>query len=81
MEKRKSKCGGYGMFTGIYWVIGLGLLLGFLLGIPLKASGDWEHSQLAALLATGIALAYIVLSLIDWIVAVRSPSPTNPLPV
>ena len=48
MEKRKAKCGGYGMFTGIYWVIGLGILLGALLGIPFKPADEWALSQLAA---------------------------------
>jgi hypothetical protein len=79
MEKCKSKCCCYGMFTGIYWVVGLGIVLGALLGIPFKANGGWELSQLAALLATGIALAYIVLSAIDWLMQVRALS-KNPLP-
>ena len=30
MEKRKVKCGGYGMFTGIYGIVGLGILFGIL---------------------------------------------------
>ena len=79
MEKCKSKCCCYGMFTGIYWVVGLGIVLGALLGVVFKAGGDWEQSQLAALLATGIALAYIVLSVIDWLAQVRALS-KNPLP-
>lgn len=79
MEKGKSKCGCYGMFTGIYWVIGLGVVLGALLGLPLKANGDWELSQYAALLATGIALAYIVLSVIDWVAQTLALA-KNPLP-
>ena len=32
MEKNKAKCCGYGMFTGICWVVGLGIVLGVLLG-------------------------------------------------
>jgi hypothetical protein len=79
MEKRNSKCSGYGMFTGIYWVIGLGVVLGVLLGIPFKAGADWERSQLAALLASGIGLAYILLSLVDWVVQLRALK-ANPLP-
>ena len=79
MEKRNSKCSGYGMFTGIYWVIGLGVVLGVLLGIPFKAGADWERSQLAALLASGIGLAYILLSLVDWAVQLRALK-ANPLP-
>lgn len=79
MEKCKSKCGCYGMFTGIYGVVGLGILLGVLLGVLFKANGGWEKSQLAALLATGIALSYIVLSAIDWLVQVRALA-KNPLP-
>ena len=79
MEKCKSKCGCYGMFTSIYWVIGLGILLGALLGIQFKANDGWELSQLAALLATGIAAAYIVLSVIDWLVQALALA-KNPLP-
>lgn len=79
MEKSKAKCGGYGMFTSICWVIGLGILLGVALGVPFKANGNWERSQLAALLATGIALAYILLSALDWFVQWRALA-ANPLP-
>lgn len=79
MEKCKSKCGCYGMFTGIYWVIGLGILLGALLGVPFKANGEWELSQFAALLATGIAIAYVVLAALDWFVQARALA-QNPLP-
>ena len=79
MEKSKAKCSCYGMFTGICWVIGLGVVLAILLGVPFKAGGEWERSQLAALLATGLALAYIVLSAIDWLVQ-RLALAKNPLP-
>ncbi len=79
MDKSKAKSSGYGMFTSICWVIGLGIILGVLLGIPFKAGGEWERSQLAALLATGIALAYILLSIVDWVVQWRALS-ANPLP-
>jgi hypothetical protein len=79
MEKNKAKSSSYGMFTSICWVVGLGIILGVLLGIPFKAGGEWERSQLAALLATGIALAYIILSLVDWVVQWRALS-ANPLP-
>lgn len=79
MEKNKAKCGGYGMFTSIFWVIGLGILLGALLGIPFKPSGVWDLSQLAALLASGIALSYIVLSIVDWFIQWRALA-ANPLP-
>jgi hypothetical protein len=79
MDKQKAKRSGYGMFTGIYWVLGLGIILGALLGIPFKADGGWELSQLAALLATGIAGAYILLSVLDWFVQWRSLA-ANPLP-
>jgi hypothetical protein len=79
MEKRKAKCGGYGMFTNIHWVIGLGILFGVLIGILLHANKGWDTSELAALLANGIALAYIVLSAIDWLVQIRALS-SNPLP-
>jgi len=79
MDKSKAKSSGYGMFTSICWVIGLGIILGVLLGIPFKAGGEWERSQLAALLASGIALSYILLSLVDWVVQWRALS-ANPLP-
>ena len=79
MEKSKAKCSCYGMFTGICWVIGLGVVLAILLGVAFNAGGEWERSQLAALLATGLALAYIVLSAIDWLVQ-RLALAKNPLP-
>ena len=79
MEKCKSKCGRYGMFTSIYWIVGLGILFGALLGIPFKANVGWDRSQLAVLLATGFALAYMVLSIIDWLVQTMALA-KNPLP-
>ena len=79
MEKNKAKCGGYGMFTSIFWVIGLGIILGILLGIPFKPRGVWDLSQLAGLLASGIAFAYIVLSIVDWFIQWRALA-ANPLP-
>lgn len=78
MENNKAKCSGYGMFTGIYWIVGLGIILGVVLGLVFKAGGNWDRSQLVALLATGIALSYIALSLVDWIVQVRALA-ANPL--
>lgn len=79
MESRKAKCGGYGMFTGIYWVVGLGLILGALLGTQIKPDVPWEPSQIAALAASGIALAFIALSVMDWFVLWRALA-ANPLP-
>lgn len=79
MENRKNKCSGYGMFTGIFWVISLGIICGVALGFPLKAGPGWDSSELAALLATGLGLAYIVLSIIDWLIQVRALT-ANPLP-
>lgn len=79
MEKRKAKCGCYGMFTGIYWVVGLGLVCGALLGRRYHGAGEWTPSLVAALLATGIALAYIALSALDWL-AQRLSLARNPLP-
>ena len=78
MEKRKVKCGGYGMFTGIYGIVGLGILFGILLGIPFKPA-EWTMSDVAALLATGMALAYVVLAAIDWLVQTIALA-KNPLP-
>lgn len=79
MEKNTAKCGGYGMFTSIYWVAGLGLVFGVLLGIPLHAKDGWDPSELAGLISTGIGIAYILLSLLDWFVQGRSLA-ANPLP-
>lgn len=79
MEKRKVKCSGYGMFTGIFGVVALGIVFGVLIGIPLGAGQGWDLSALAALLATGIGLAYIALSLVDWAVQRRALA-ANPLP-
>ena len=79
MENRKAKCSGYGMFTGIFWVIALGIILGVALGVPFKAGDGWDSSELAALLGTGIGLAYIILSVIDWLIQVRALA-ANPLP-
>ena len=79
METRKAKCSGYGMFTGICWVIALGILLGAALGFFLKADAGWDASELAALLATGIAGAYILLAGADWL-AQRRALAANPLP-
>ena len=78
MEKRKVKCGGYGMFTGIYGIVGLGILFGILLGIPFKPD-EWTLSDLAAVLATGMALAYVMLAAIDWIAQTIALA-KNPLP-
>ena len=78
MEKRKVKCGGYGMFTGIYGIVGLGILFGILLGIPFKPA-EWTLSDVATLLATGTALAYVVLAAIDWLVQTIALA-KNPLP-
>lgn len=79
MENRKSKCSGYGMFTGIPWVVALGVVLGAALGIALGVDRTWDLSKLSALLATGIGLAYVVLSIVDWLVQVRALC-SNPLP-
>ena len=78
MEKRKVKCGGYGMFTGIYGIVGLGILFGILLGIPFKPA-EWTLSDVATVLATGMAVAYVVLAAIDWLVQTIALA-KNPLP-
>ena len=79
MDQRKAKCSSYGMFTGIFKIFGLGIILGALLGIPFKSAEGWSQSELAALAATGIAIAYIVLSGFDWLVQWFALS-KNPLP-
>lgn len=78
MEKRKAKCGGYGMFTGICGIVGLGIVLGALLGIPFKPEGKWTLSDIAAVLANGIALAYVLLAALDWLV-LRLALARNPI--
>ena len=65
MDKRKAKCSSYGMFTGIFGIVGLGIVFGALLGIPFKSGDGFSQSELAALLTTGFAIAYVVLSAID----------------
>ena len=81
MDKRKKNCSGYGMFTGIYWVVALGVVLAFLLGLPIQKNEGWggSPSEWAALLVCGIGLAYIVLSVVDLFSQWRSLS-ANPLP-
>jgi hypothetical protein len=79
METHKAKCGGYGMVTGIYWVTGLGILFGALLGLRYHGDGEWPPSLIAALLATGIACAYILLAALDWLMQ-RLALSRNPLP-
>ncbi len=79
MENRKSKCSGYGMFTGICWVIGLGIILSVAIGLPLKKSLGDNSSALAALVATGIGFAYVVLSAAEWLAQTRALK-SNPLP-
>ena len=81
MEKRKSKSIGYGMFTGIYGVLAFGLVLGILIGLPMRRIEGWEGSlsELAALLAAGIGLAYILLAIVEWFLQLRALS-ANLLP-
>ncbi|MDD2240900.1 MAG: hypothetical protein PHI93_09615 [Kiritimatiellae bacterium] len=81
MVTRKSKITGYGMVTGIYGVLGLGVLLGILIGLPLRRIDGWQGSlsELAALLAAGIGLAYILLAIVDWVLQRRALA-ANPLP-
>lgn len=79
MDKRKAKCSSYGMFTGIFGIVGLGIVFGALLGIPFKPAEGWSQSAIAALAATGIAIAYVVLSAIDWLTQWFALS-QNPLP-
>ena len=79
MENRKSKCSGYGMFTGVCWVIGLGIILSVAIGLPLKKSLGDNSSALAALVATGIGFAYVVLSAAVWLAQTRALK-SNPLP-
>ena len=79
MDKRKAKCSSYGMFTGIFGIVGLGIVFGALLGIPFKPADGWSQSAIAALGATGIAIAYVVLSAIDWLAQWFALS-KNPLP-
>ena len=80
MEKRKAKCsGGYGMFTGIYGIAGLGVLAGILLGLLFKSPDGFRPSELAALLTTGIAIAYVVLGALDWLAQTLALA-KNPLP-
>lgn len=78
MDQRKAKCGRYGMFTGILNVGLLGLVLGAGLAVPFQPE-VWSGSDVAALLATGFALAYVLLGAADWILQ-RLALAKNPLP-
>lgn len=82
MEIGKSKCIGFGMFTNVFWVFALGVLLAVLMGIPIRLTEGWAESpsELAALLVCGIGLAYAVLSIVDWFAQRRSLL-ADPLPV
>ena len=73
MEKRKSKSIGYGMFTGIYGVLALGLVLGILIGIPLRRIEGWEGSlsELAALTEPRPRRVILTLNLPDAALAAR----------
>jgi len=80
IEKSKAKCSScYGMFTGIYGVVALGVVLGVLLGLPFKPEIGYSRSELAALLAIGIAVAYAVLAALDWLAQTLALA-KNPLP-
>ncbi|NLG35347.1 MAG: hypothetical protein GX548_08340 [Lentisphaerae bacterium] len=81
MEKRKTKCKGYGMFTGICGIAGLGLILGLLIFLPIRNAYGWQGSpsEWAALMVIGIGIAYILLSIADWF-AQRRVLAANPLP-
>ena len=80
MEKSKAKCSScYGMFTGIYGVVALGVVLGVVLGLPFKPEIGYSRSELAALLAIGIAVAYAVLAALDWLAQTLALA-KNPLP-
>lgn len=76
---KKTTCGGSGMLTRICWVIGAGIILGVLLGLVFKAGSGWERAQLAALLTSGIALAYVLLAIADCVIQWLSLR-ANPLP-
>ena len=67
MDKRKAKCGGYGMFTGICGIVGLGLVCGFALSFPFHPENGWTPSDLAAVGSCGMAIAFTILSALDWI--------------
>ena len=78
MEQRKAKCSRYGMFTGILYIGILGLVFGAGLAVPFKPE-TWTCSDVASVLATGIALAYVLLGAADWVLQ-RLALAKNPLP-
>ena len=78
MEQRKAKCSRYGMFTGILYIGILGLVFGAVLAVPFKPE-TWTCSDVASVLATGIALAYVLLGAADWVLQ-RLALAKNPLP-
>ena len=79
MDKRKAKCGGYGMFTGVCGIVGLGLVFGLALSFPFKPEDGWTPSDLAAVGSCGMAIAFTVLSALDWILQ-NVALLKNPLP-
>jgi hypothetical protein len=81
MDKGKTKCRGYGMFTGILWVVGSGAGMAAAAWIPIRGSEWWagSPSDFAALLACGVGLGYVAMSALDWAVLRRALG-EDPLP-
>ncbi|MDR0993453.1 MAG: hypothetical protein LBN38_02645 [Verrucomicrobiota bacterium] len=79
MMKKKNDNAGYGMFTSIYWVVGGGILLGVALSVGFKDEIGLDRMELGSMLGIGIALAYLLLALVDGFVQYRAFK-ANPLP-
>ncbi len=75
----KNEKSGYGMFTNFYWVVILGLILGGVSAFLFKGDSPFNTDLLLAGLAVGIALAYLLLSIVDWF-AQLAAFKSNPLP-
>ncbi|NLB66752.1 MAG: hypothetical protein GX803_09815 [Lentisphaerae bacterium] len=74
MDKPKKNSRGCDVLSGIFGILALGLILAILIGIPMRGIDGWQGSpsELSALLATGIGLAYIVLAALQWIMQTRA---------
>lgn len=75
----KGKCSGYGMFTGIFGILVIGIVLGVVLGFVGLAPENRDIGAWAASMAYGLVMAYILLAAVDYVVQFAALK-ANPLP-